>query len=549
MSNIGSLKNQAEKLLEKLTHGKRYRVADLDERLRIAREDHPSDSVIQAVGHIVERFRKNNPTGIISQAELEQVYRQVSGLNVNTRFREVFADLLPERLEKQASESYTNMRATDEEPIELQSSNPVFDPLFEKNADIYNPANANNAKIKVAMELNTLGYNTNKIKLLAGDSRFLVFNAQLDTNRGQASVLIPTEADGEKFPSVFIAGNEFKPLTTGNIKNYLNTYQQSKQSDPKTILAVLNLAIGNFNKQADYKTFNKDISTLPKESTLPVGNQVFANLEDPEKNLKSIEIPTLPVPEPLQHIARDFEESILEATTGYSQTIVRLAKKMLFTELSGMGFKNSQLRVAQSTGDGFICEASLNTRAGKVMIEIPVEIKNNIPLLPSVFAKDDFVANFDRDNLHNFISKLGNNEERGFNRFDDTLLNMSLYELRDAINKSALKGDYDYCDEVLETIAEKFGADIYKNAVLDYQKVLSNLNNRQNIISQAHEDKDQFYKTPNSMYPIHKKLGRPINELVRDENGEYHLKSTYHARKNAEAEGAFFSTAKILVGD
>jgi hypothetical protein len=108
--------------------------------------------------------------------------------------------------------------------------------------------------------------------------------------------------------------------------------------------------------------------------------------------------------------------------------------------------------------------------------------------------------------------------------------------------------DYDTCDEVLETIASRFGEDIYRNAVVDYHKMLTNIKTAENSMLQANEDSNQFVKTPNSIYPIHRKLGRPAHDLVRDESGEYHLKSTYYARQNAQAEGVIFNTAKILVG-
>jgi len=51
------------------------------------------------------------------------------------------------------------------------------------------------------------------------------------------------------------------------------------------------------------------------------------------------------------------------------------------------------------------------------------------------------------------------------------------------------------------------------------------------------------------MYPIHKKLGLPAHELIRDDNGIWHKRSTYAAQDAKKHIEAFFSTAKVLVGD
>jgi hypothetical protein len=92
----------------------------------------------------------------------------------------------------------------------------------------------------------------------------------------------------------------------------------------------------------------------------------------------------------------------METAVGFPQAAVRLTKRMLVAELNSMGFKGSQIRVVAPTSDGFICEAILNTAKGKTTIEVPIEMRGNAPLLPSVFAKGDFVAEFTAPSLHAF---------------------------------------------------------------------------------------------------------------------------------------------------
>jgi hypothetical protein len=181
-----------------------------------------------------------------------------------------------------------------------------------------------------------------------------------------------------------------------------------------------------------------------------------------------------------------------------------------------------------------------------VTVEIPIEMQGNIPLM-SVFAKGDFIDEFTAQKLHEFVSKEMPAAEASVRR-DSPLLDMNIHQLRDIIVKAASQEDFDTCDEVLEAVAQTFDEDTYRNVVADYQKMLVSFGSTKENLAQAYNDSDQFMHSPNSMYPIHKKLGRPAHELVRDERGEYHLKSTYYARKNQEEEGAFFSNAKVLVG-
>ena len=126
---------------------------------------------------------------------------------------------------------------------------------------------------------------------------------------------------------------------------------------------------------------------------------------------------------------------------------------------------------------------------------------------------------------------------------------MSPAELKDQIINAAINNDLESCNEIMEVIATMVDEETYKNVASDYLKILVSTTSSREMLKQAHDDSDQFVKTPNSLYPIHKKLGRPITDLVRDEYGQYHLRSTYFARKNAEEEGTLFCSAKILCGD
>lgn len=557
MANFNALKTQAEYLLAKMEHGKGYQIGDLNQRLRQAADENPGDIVIRSVASVVERLCAKNPEGIMTQGQLEDIYQELVGLNTGTRFREVLGDLL--RSEQNAA-NLTNeehigaMRDPTEGFLNYDVDEKVkegFDYLFETAANKYDPQNASKAREKVELELRSLGFANPHVRLAGGNARFLIFATSLDTNRGAVPVYIPAEASGEKLPSIFVGSNTFQHLTTNALSEYLDSAAYNRDRLPKvsSVLTALDQVLGAAPKATDQDDFEKLSGNLPSadgsEGLSAPG--IFAELSD-ENPLKDVEIPETPVPTELKALTSDVEENVLEAAVGYPQASVRLAKRMIIAELGTMGFKNSQVRVASSTGDGFICEAILNTPQGKLKIEVPIEMSGNAPLLPSVFARDDYVADFTAANIQALALKEAGYVE-GAVRADNQMYSMSLSDLKDTMSKSAARGDFGTCDDVMEIISNRFDEDTYRSVVADYHRLLSRLGTTKDVLHQAYEDDDQFVKTPNSIYPVHKKLGLPAHELVRDENGTWHRKSTYAAKHDQEHIDAFFSTAKALIGD
>jgi hypothetical protein len=559
MVNFSSLKTQAEMALAKLTEGKYYELGNLNQRLQKAAADYPHDTVINAVARVIEQLHTKDQSKLISQGDIEKVYNELIGLNVTgTRFREILGDLLVSDKPDSAEPNLQYARGMRDDPdmgsIEYEADPEIkegFSKMFDPIADKYDPQCATAAKEKVGLELVSLGFDNPRIRLAGGNSKFLVFAADLDTNRGAVRIFIPADASGTQLPSVFVAGNQFDELSLPAITAYVTDakYRNNRLPAVSDILKTLNVITTGAKVALPDGDFSKLAARLPKTNGSEglSGPGVFASIPDENENVKDIEIPLTQTPEPLKALASEIEENVMEAAVGYPQAVVRLTKRMLVAELSAMGFKNSQVRVSHSTGDGFICEAAINTLRGKVLIEIPIEMKDNAPLLPSVFAKDDFVANFDAESLHAFASS--GVETENVVSADDNLHGMNLPQLKDCIVRSAMQGDFDACDNAISVIEKKFDEDTYRTVVSDYHKILVGLENREEVVKASYNDSEQFVKTPNSIYPIHKKLGRPAHELIRDDNGTYHLKSTYRARQNQKEEGAFFSNAKALIGD
>jgi len=557
-SNIDALKRAAEVALMKL-QGKRYLVGDLSNRLQVTAEEYRHDTVIQAMSRVIEKLAVKNPEQIISQAEIELLYNELVGLNASgTKCREVLNDLfIKEASGPTTTENLDFIGGLRDDPsrgilgLVSEAQPKEYDILFGESVDRYDPQAASDAKNKVSMELHSLGLDKTRVRIAGGNSRFIVFAADLDTNRGMVRILVPAEASGKQLPSVFVAGNKFETLTRGALKNYLEGADNRTDRLPtvKAVLNSLDIVTGQAKKALPDEDFSKLASLFPGSNNSEglSGPGLFASLPDERKNIKDVEIPLTAVPKPLKSLASEIEDSILEASVGYPPKSVQLAKKMVVAELASMGFKGTQIMVSEPMQDGFVCKATLNTQNGKVTIDVPIEMNGIVPLMPSVFAYGDQIADFNPNTLKTFAMKTAN--DGGFVQRDCQLYSMDIHQLKDLIIRSATNGDFDTCDEVIGVIADTNDSETYRNVIANYQRILLNVGNAKETLKQAQEDSSQFIKTSTSMYPIHKKLGRPAHELVRDENGEYHLKSTYYSRQNQEQSGAFFSNSKVLVGD
>ena len=554
MSHFNELKRRAEALLAQVESGKTYTVGYVSQRLCKAAADNPQDVVIRAVAGVLETMDRQHPGKLISQGELDGIYNQLIGLDTSgTRFRDVLGDLLlshkpasvsPDPKYAEARRDPLQEAISETEPQLAKELGAMFD--FADSH--YDPQRALEAREKVGLGLHAMGLRNARVRIAGGNSRHLVFAADLDTNRGAVRVYIPVESSGDRQPSVFVAGDRFAELTIPNLKAHLEQVSQRNERLPEvsSILKSLDIITMQTKRQATVEEVGKIASMLPTDngSSALSAPGLFASLPE-GKGIGEVEIPKAPVPESLKVLTSEIEESVLEASVGYPQMAVRLAKRMLLAELTSMGFKGSQVRVAAPTGDGFICEAVLNTPCGKVAIDVPIEMKDNQPLMPSVFAQGDKVEDFNESNLKAMLARDPDTVNIAVRR-DSDLLGMGYHDLKDALVRQAADGNFKACDEIMEAIAEKFDGETYRNALSDYQKILTDLGSAK---KQAESRCGRILRSSNSIFPMCGHFMVPLHKVVQDEHGACHLASTYHARKNQQEEGAFFSTAKILVGD
>ena len=547
-TNITDIKSEAERLLSELQRGNEYIIAQVDNRMRRAVAEYPRDTVIRAVAGVIERMAINDPSRVISQGEIGEVYNNLLGLNSNTQFREALGDLLNSKIEKTSttnSEFISKNRDTQDGSLDvLAGVDNELKILFEQSEDKYDRDKIASAKYRVESELATSGFNKTRTKFAGGNSKFLVFSSDLDTNRGAVRVYVPCEAETNNLPSVFVAGDQFIELNAHNIQNHIIESANFRTQLPPVhaILHSLNILTSQAQKTMPESEFNKIAKKIPTDKTMPLAAPSLLGQMPEGKPLGIVEMPRVDVPEPLKILASDLEEQMVETALEFPLVSVRTAKKMLVAEINAMGFSGTQVKIAAPTQDGFICEAIINAPSGKVSIEVPIEMKKNRPLMPSVFAKDDQVFYFDEDSVKAFVSK-GTNRDTYINR-DNQLLDVDISKLRNLLVKSSIDKDFETCDEILAVAAERFDPVTYKNLVNDFNSILKNasLTTEESCCSRQ-------VKSPNSIYKYCGHYNVPLHDVLQDEGGSCCLKKTYFSRKAQKSEGAMFSNAKVLISE
>ena len=257
------------------------------------------------------------------------------------------------------------------------------------------------------------------------------------------------------------------------------------------------------------------------------------------------------MPQELAHLARDFEDDVIEAASQFGRSAVQAGKQLVFTELLTAGFKNAQVRFGSESGDSVIYMAAIHTPTGPVEIEVPVEMKvlandQYVPLAPSCFGYDGVIEDFTPNKLQHFASHRPSPSTTEM-VYSSAHAYMTVPEMRDTIVKAAMAGDYNAAEMVMGTVQERFGEDIYKNIVADYHHILMH--------KQAHASATPKHCSKviaagqGSIEPRCGHFGVPMSKVVVGSDGQCRLRA--HLEKEAlnplDESGAAISTSKLFL--
>jgi hypothetical protein len=499
-------------------------IGDICNALHTAYERYPDDPVIRQVSFVIEKMAEKSPSETINQAAISQIYNHFVRLSENSKFRSVLGHLLLDNgigvtgtnkndfikhMRIDANDSDVSMDVVDYDVV--NSLSPSFDSKMGQNTFDQKMASCGADMVKA--ELRSLGYHKPHITILGGNRYLMVYAAQLDTNKGLVTVAIPTEIKCGRvlFPGSFVMGDKLEDLTADNLNSFINK------------------VAGNAEERCVAGDTNKTAIALDEHSLTSLYG-------------------TTPVPSSLEHLARDFENNVLEAASSFGLEAIRTGKLLIARELAAAGFKNAQVKFGSELHDSVIYAASINTPKGPVEIEVPTEMVVNAsgkftPLAPSYFAYDGLVEDFTAAKLQRFAINIPSPSTQSVT-CSTALTYMTLPELKDEILKAASENDYIVCEAALSEIQEKYPEEIYKNAVSDYHFLLSQKSAINNVSQQCSK---MIPAGKYSIYPMCGHLHVPMYKVIVGSDGMCRLKSTVEREKlnPIDETSASISTSKI----
>lgn len=566
ISNLGYL---AKSLLDKTDNGQEFMLEDVCNLTRSAYNRYPEDPVISQVAYTIEKIASKSPSGAtISQAKISDIYNQLVRLSSNSKFRDVLGFLLLNDAPsyKVSNEEYTKANRIDAEVSKLQEDDFVdrnlvdaisvaFGGSFDTNK-AYDNRIAKKGLEFVKAELQALGFDGKNIEVMAGNTDNIVYLAHFDTRKGRVSVAIPTEINNDKvlFPSTFVADNCLKELTSSNLSYFIDKKAESNDfTVPRAgdVLSAVGVIAGK-TKVASKEEFDKLTDLFGKEEgSLELASSnlyVDREFKDPKPYIDAT--PKAKMPQAIAHLARDFEDSVLEAASSFGMEAIRKGKEIVAQELISAGFKNAQVKFGSEGNDSIIYLAAINTPKGVAEIEVPVEMQpvgeKYVPLSPSYFAYDGLIEDFTASKLQRFAISLPEPSSRN-TAYSSSYAYMTLPELKDEILKAASVNDYVTCELVLDEIQDKFAEEDFKNAVADYHFLLMQ---KTKIAKQEQKKCSKMIPAgKGSIYARCGHFGVPMHKVVVDEQGNCRLKSAIEKEKlnPTEEGGAAISSAKVFM--
>lgn len=571
--DIHQLLQAAENALNAQTVGKEFMLNDVCRQTRAAYEKFPEDPVIRQVAFTIERMAdKSSPGATISQADISNIYNDLVRLSGNSKFRDVLGHLLKEDRAKFTSHNsdYIRMSRVDAEGSGISTDDMVdnnlvnalqsaFDGSME-HLKAYDNKKALAGKKYVELELKSLGFKDPNVEVMGGNHQTLVYAAHIDTRNGRVSVAIPinlAENGQLLLPSTFVADDHLEPLASHNLQHFVDKKGEARDfSIPKTadVLEAVGILSGKHQHPED--EFN-NLAGLFGESETPVSLNtpslyVDKKYEEPQADIDTT--PNAQMPKELAHLAKDFEDDVLEAASAFGKQAISTGKRMVASELKAAGFKNTQVRFGSESGNSVVYLATIGTSKGPADIEVPVEMVSTAsdaftPLFPKYFAYNGLVEDFIPSKLQRFAVNLST-PSTDSKIYQTAFAYMTLPELKNQLLAAASKNDYVSAEAVLGQIGERFSMEDHKNAIADYNYMLMQKTNleRQSRTA-AHTCSKVIAAGKGSIYARCGHFGVSLDKVVTDANGDCRLKTAMEREKlNPEdAGGAAISTSKLVL--
>jgi hypothetical protein len=499
MSDLDKIKEQFEKIAQELfvQENKIYTAGLLVPRFKEAANRLRHDLTINQAAFVIEQMAKRQPTKEITASDIKQLGDKF--YTASSVFTEEFSDLIEQedqQAQKQASriafaESTRHLEwdgKHSEPEVDIykdESIKSLIDPslsITEKEASIIRAA-----AILISEEFKALPQvrKTSSILRHKTDSS-LVFQTKIKlANEHETDVFVPVELNNEVplFPQVFSDTEQVFTLDSDGLENLTAEVERKvrqKQSEfvgglrtaEDFEIALRNDSMGRFSEEVDeYEVEAPKVASLQHSEI----ENILINAVKTKESKYS----------PQAHIA---------------------GADLVATELKDIGFSNPQVQFNGDYENGLTFKADVNTEAGSIQIELPVEVlaKSSTMLPPAQFKAAGKVYDLSK-NAVTQVARLSKTSSLSVSEHP-LLFALSYPDLKKQLKTAAHQKMPKLAQKIIATIDEKFG-EYYRNAATDdYQTWLeeSSINYTSRCggcdhfstkTSQAHNDYCNLIKT------------------------------------------------------
>ena len=523
MKEIYDLAKSASKALRLMDNGETFMSSYVIDRLEKAALKNPSDQLIGNMRDVVKRVYANSE--FVTQVELANIYDEMYGLSGGiTAFRRDLGDLLPDKhaILETNKVSYSKNRSDMSEAIssenkDLKDLEEAFSSVFSlasgPTPGFYNNNIYRKAENVTRAQLRSIGYEPQNVRSINNNEHFILCVASYNTpefNSIDIKIPVQTRNGAVLLPTKMIQEDSLVEITKENL--------------------YVGIKEGSWNKNN-------------------IARSKFAE----ERGRPQIGTPKAVIPSSLKEFA-NLENDLVVAASKFTSNEILLANKLISSELYAMGVPSPQVKVGSSNDNEITFFASIPTEIGRVSVEVPVEIHNGRPILPSSFShaasNSRNTYDFSELGMGKFLrSIVGTQKIDGVQRDLGFVNNASYHELIDLIIEGAATKEYRTSEDALMSIQARFSPGEYIYALSKFSDLLkssSNKDERDELVEQALKNGDLIIVST-SIEPYCPKLGLPLRKLSFDSKGRPIPLRRSNKADNLKESGAHISTSKIFL--
>lgn len=463
--------NRLAKMAEEILRGQEFFVSAVLDRIQEAKVRMPHDQAIRSAEQILRnRFNKQGSLATISQAEFQNIYKDVGGLGNRTAFREYLGEYMlndPSIRTAHYNEAHIAGLRDGQDSIDIVDPN-----LMEELGGLFGSSKVSsksfidNGRRGLELELVSMGFKNSTVEVLDRTADFVVYATTIPSSYGNISAYIPAEikAGSVLMPSVFVSGSNFVELNYHNLMAHAQMVAMGKRT------ASAHEILGALSKTAD---IGMPIVSIAGDDHIHLDTPNFYQTEiDNRPQMLDFETPQVTMPKALEHLTENaITDTLIEAGLSFDRNIVVAAKQLVANEIRSMGIYLDKVSVASEFDGGIMICANIRGSGGTKTIEVPVEISAyGSILMPSVFSSGTHVDSFDQNKLQAFA---GQKIEGIFDAAFSNKLGWDFKKLHNHALSCAAYGKFVEAEETLAVIAQHYGDEFHKIAFTDLVELLN----------------------------------------------------------------------------